>query len=124
MNIRKLFRDWDTVEELEAGTVIFSEREPAEVVYVILEGKVELTLRGASLGAEGEGGIIGELAAIDTETRSATATALSNVRLAAVDREQFRKLVEKNPEFSLHAMTAFANRLRLVNQFISTRLEP
>ena len=124
MNIRKLFRDWDTVEELEAGTVIFSEREPAEVVYVILEGKVELTLRGASLGAEGEGGIIGELAAIDTETRSATATALSNVRLAAVDREQFRKLVKKNPGFSLHAMTAFANRLRAVDQFIITRLEP
>ena len=124
MNIRKMFRDWDSVEEFEAGTVIFSEREPAEFLYVIQEGEVELTLRGASLSTEGEGGIIGEMAVIGNGSRSAVATALSHVKLARLDGEQFRDLAKKNAKFSLHAMTAFANRLRAVDQFISTRLEP
>jgi CRP-like cAMP-binding protein len=124
MNIKKLFRDWDSVEEFEAGAVIFSEREPAEVMYVILAGEVELSVQGTSLGTEGQGGIIGEMAVIGVGSRSASATALSNVRLARLDREQFRDLVKKNSTFSLHAMTAFANRLRAVDRFISTRLEP
>jgi CRP-like cAMP-binding protein len=124
MNVQKLFRDWEGVEEYEAGTVIFSEREAAEVMYVVLEGEVELTVQGTSLGVEGEGGIIGEMAVIDSATRSATATALSKVRLARLDREEFRKLVKKNPKFSLHAMAALANRLRAVDRFISTQSEP
>ena len=123
MNVVKLFRDWDAREEYKAGDVIFSEREPAEVMYVILEGEVDLTLQGAALGTEGQGGIIGEMAVIDAGTRSATATAASEVKLARIDRDQFRKLVQKNPKFSLHAMTAFANRLRAVDRFISARAE-
>jgi CRP-like cAMP-binding protein len=123
LNILRLFRDWDSVEEFDAGAVIFSERDPAEVMYVILEGEVELTLQGASLGTEVQGGIIGEMAVIDAGTRSTTATAASKVRLARVDRDQFRKLVKKNPKFSLHAMTAFANRLRAVDRFIIRRAE-
>lgn len=123
MNVLKLFRNWDSVEKFEAGSVIFSEREPAEVMYVILSGEVELTLRGASLGIEGEGGIFGEMAVIDAGIRSTTATARSKVELACVDRDQFRKLVKKNPKFSLHAMTVFANRLRAVDRFISSRAE-
>jgi CRP-like cAMP-binding protein len=124
MNIVKLFRDWDARQVYEVGDVIFSERDPAEVLYVVLSGEVELTLRGASLGVEGAGGIIGEMAVIDAGTRSATATARSKVEVACLDRDQFRKLVRKNSKFSLHAMTVFANRLRSVNGYISTRLEP
>ena len=124
MKIGTLFKNWEAVEEIDAGTVIFSEREPAEVMFVILSGEVELSLRGTSLGVEGEGGIIGEMAAIDAGTRSTTATARSAVRMARLTREEFRRLVKKYPSFSLHAMTALANRLRAVDGFISTRLEP
>jgi CRP-like cAMP-binding protein len=124
MNVVKLFRKWDAREEYEAGDVIFSEREPAEVMYVVLSGEVELTLHGTLLGIEGEGGIIGEMAVIDAGIRSATATARSKVELACLDQDQFRKLVRENSKFSLHAMTIFANRLRSVDAYISTRLEP
>jgi CRP-like cAMP-binding protein len=123
LNVLKLFRDWDSVEEFDAGSVIFSERDPAEVMYVILDGEVDLTLQGAALGTEEKGGIIGEMAVIDAGIRSATATAASKVRLARIDREQFRTLVKTNPKFSLHAMTAFANRLRAVDRFITSRAE-
>ena len=121
MRFLEMFRDWENTEEYAARTVIFSERDPADVMYVIISGEVELTLHGESLGDEREGGIIGEMAIIDSATRSATATALSKVKLARLDRDQFKALFADNTEFSLHVMAVLANRLRAVDQYISTQ---
>jgi CRP-like cAMP-binding protein len=121
MNFLELFRDWEDIEVFRARTVIFSERDPAEIMYVILSGEVELTLHGEPLGAEGKGGIIGEMAMINAATRSATATTLTKVKLARLDRDQFRALVGENAEFSLHVMAVLANRLRAVNNYITTQ---
>ena len=121
MKFLEMFRKWEDVEEFAARAVIFSEGEPADVMYLIISGEIELTLRGESLGAEGEGGIIGEMAIISSATRSATATALSNVRLARLNREQFREIVAENSEFSVHVMAILANRLRAVDKFITTQ---
>ena len=121
MNFLELFRDWEDIEVFRARTVIFSERDPAEIMYVILSGEVELTLHGEPLGAEGKGGIIGEMAMINAATRSATATTLTKVKLARLDRDQFRALVGENADFSLHVMAVLANRLRAVNNYITTQ---
>jgi CRP-like cAMP-binding protein len=121
MKFLELFHDWEDVEEYRAGTVIFSERDPADVMYIILSGEVELTLHGEPLGAEGEGGIIGEMAMINSSTRSATATTLTKVKLARLDREQFRAFIHDNTEFALHVMAVLANRLRAVNEYITTQ---
>ena len=121
MRFLEMFRDWENTEEYDARTVIFSERDPADVMYVILSGEIELTLHGEPLGAEGEGGIVGEMAIINSATRSATATTLSKVKLARLDRDEFKALIADNTEFSLHVMAVLANRLRAVDQFISTQ---
>ena len=121
MRFLDMFRDWENTEEYDARTVIFSERDPADVMYVILSGEIELTLHGEPLGAEGEGGIIGEMAIINSATRSATATTLSKVKLARLDRNEFKALIADNTEFSLHVMAVLANRLRAVDQYISTQ---
>jgi CRP-like cAMP-binding protein len=121
MGFLEMFRNWEDVVEYRAKTVIFSERDAADVMYVILAGEIELTLHGEPLGAESEGGIIGEMAMINTAPRSATATALSKVKLARVTREQFRKFVSENTEFSLLVMAVLANRLRAVDQYITTQ---
>ena len=123
MKFLKQFRNWQDVEEYPAQSVIFSERDPADMLYVILAGEVELSLHGKSLGKEVEGGIIGEMAMINSATRNATATAVSAVKLARLDRDQFRDMIGKSSKFSLHAMTVLANRLRAVDQYISTELD-
>jgi CRP-like cAMP-binding protein len=122
MNMVELFHDWKDVVEYPAKTVIFSERDPADFMYVIFSGEIELSLRGEPLGAEAEGGIIGEMAMINAATRSATATTLTKVRLARVDRDRFRELVNNNGEFSLHVMAVLANRLRALDNFITLHL--
>jgi CRP-like cAMP-binding protein len=116
-----LFRDWKDMEEHRAGTVIFLERDPAEVMYVIIAGEVELTLHGEPLSTESEGGIIGEMAMINSATCGATATTLTEVKLARLDRDQVKALIDKNTEFALHVMAVMANRLRAVDEFITTQ---
>ena len=121
MGFLGMFRDWEGVEEYRAGTVIFSEQDPAEVMYVIISGEVGLTLRGEPLGTEGKGGIIGEMAMIDSATCSATATTLSQAKLARLDRDQLREFIDGNTEFALHVMAVMANRLRAVDEYITTQ---
>jgi len=121
MKFYGMFRDWQDAEEYSAETVIFLERDPAEVMYVIISGEVELSLHGEPLGTESEGGIIGEMAMINSATCGATATALTEVKLARLDRDQVKALIDKNTEFALHVMAVMANRLRAVDKYITTQ---
>jgi CRP-like cAMP-binding protein len=115
------FSDWSDLVEFKAGHVIFTEKDQADVMYVVLKGEVEITLHGEPLGAEGPGGIIGEMAMINATTRSASATTLTKVKLARLNREQFREFVGENAEFALHVMSVLANRLRAINEYITTQ---
>ena len=122
MNLLELFNNWDDVEVYRSGTVVFSERDPGELMYVVLKGDVELSLRGEPLGAEGEGGMLGEMAMITSSgTRSATATTISKVKLARLDRDQFLALVGENTDFALHVMAVLANRLRSVHDYYTSQ---
>ena len=118
MAFLSMFRHWKETVDYGPGDVIYRKGEPADVLFVILAGEVELSLHGRPVGIEGEGGIIGEMALLDGATRNATATARSGVRLARLERRQFQKLIGENAGFALRAMTVLANRLRAVDRFI------
>jgi CRP-like cAMP-binding protein len=122
MKFHHLFRNWKDVGEYGAGDVIFSEGDPADAMYVILAGEVEVTLRGEPLAVDGESGMIGETALLGSGSRSGTATARTEVRLARLDREQLKQLMTSNPDFALHVMAGLASRLRAVDTYISTHL--
>ena len=122
MKFRHLFHDWKDVGEHAAGEVIFAEGEPADVMYVVLSGEVELTLRGEPLALAPEGGMIGETALLGSESRSGAATARTDVKLARISREQLKELMRSNPDFALHVMAGLANRLRAVDTYISAHL--
>ena len=92
-------------------------------MYVVISGEVELTLVGEPLGMEGAGGIVGEMAMTHPQgTRSETATAISKVKLARLNRDQFRKIVSENTDFAFHVMAVLANRLIVANTFIARAL--
>jgi len=122
MDVAELFRRWGSVEEHKPKAVIFRERKPAEVLFVILSGEVELSLKGEILATEGEGGVIGEMAIVPGTTHSTTATARTAVKLARLDREQLAEFATSNVDFSLHVMAVLAKRLRAVDGYISTQL--
>lgn len=124
MDFLKLLRNWEDMEEHGPQTVLFQEGNTADALFVVISGEVELTLHGESLGIETSGGIIGEMAITPSAKRSASATTLTNVKLARLNRDQLAGLMSESMEFSLHVMSILANRIRAVNQFITTRIEP
>jgi CRP/FNR family cyclic AMP-dependent transcriptional regulator len=123
MELLKIFRDWKDVVEFSANTVIFPEGKPADDLYVIISGEVELTLRGEPLGIESVGGLIGEMAITPSAKRSTTATALTDVKLARLTRYQLSMLMTKSSDLSLHVMAILANRLRAVNNYITVQFD-
>jgi len=119
MNLMEAFKDWEDQVELPKGAVIFRELDPADYMYILLEGEVELTLRGEPLAAELPGGVIGEMAMINNSTRSATASTLSPSKMARINLTQFKRIISENPDFALHLMAVMANRLRVADQYMA-----
>jgi len=117
--ILQLFHRWDDTVDFPAGSVIFAERDPAECMYVILDGEVELTLHGKPLTVGGKGSVIGEMAMLGSQQRDGTATARKDTSLARLDREAFRECMSRSTDFSLLVMSELAGRLRAVDTYIS-----
>ena len=83
---------------LQPGEVLFREGDPPTTAFILDEGQVEIraTQRGHEvlLALLGPGAIIGEMAVIDAAPRTATAIALSDCRLIALDRAQIAERIE------------------------------
>jgi CRP-like cAMP-binding protein len=115
MDLRSLFKNAENVHQFRAGTVIFEEGSPGDVMYVILDGELEVRVAGECIEVVGPGEIIGEMALIDAKERSATAVAKSDCRLAPIDQKRFLFMVQQTPFFSIEVMRMLAARLRHMN---------
>src|SRR6185436_3983658 len=102
MNLRSIFEHTDHVQEFPAGATIFVEGAPGDVMYVILDGEVEVRVRNDLLEVLGPGEIVGEMALIDASPRRASIVARSACRLAPVDERRFLYMVPETPFFALH----------------------
>jgi CRP-like cAMP-binding protein len=119
----KKLHDWTDISEYTDQTDIFSSEDAAEFIYVILAGEVELTMDGDLLSTEETGGIIGEMAILESAQQGTTATAINDVKLARLNREQFNTFMTEHSEFSLHVMNTLARRLRVVHEYNTTNFE-
>jgi CRP/FNR family cyclic AMP-dependent transcriptional regulator len=106
------------VRRFKAGEVIFQQGEPAEELYVIQSGTVEIRLGNRVLDTLPELSIFGEMALIDRAPRSATAVAATDVSVVPVGEKQFLFLVGRTPHFALNVMRVLAQRLRTTNKAI------
>jgi CRP-like cAMP-binding protein len=100
----------------KSGDMIFREGDPADCLYLVREGQVEITLGNRLLKPLGEGEIFGEMALIDGAPRSANAVARTDVTLIPVNEKQFVFLVGQLPYFALGVMRVLAERLRTMNR--------
>jgi len=107
-----LFRNQPEVIAVAAGDYIFRSGESAKVMYLIIEGDVELMLGSTVVETAGEGAFIGEMALIDDGPRSASARARSDCRVFPIDEARFQLLVKETPFFALQMMKTLARRLR------------
>ena len=101
---------------IKAGSVIFREGDEAHELFVIKSGQVRIQLGNRTLSELSTNDIFGEMALIDSEPRSATALAVTDVELVAVSEKQFLFLVGQTPYFALKVMRVLAQRLRVTNK--------
>lgn len=103
-------------EEYEGGSVIFKEGEVGDCMYIIQQGEVKIHKGNIVLTVLKEKEVFGELALLDPEVRSASATADSDCYLFRIQQEPFYELVENRPEIAKGFIQILCRRLRAQNE--------
>lgn len=96
-----------------AGKVIVSAGATGALMYVVMDGRVAISIGGRIVEHEGPGGIFGEMALVDRSPRAATATAETDCTLLAINRNDFIALVKAKPVFGALLLKSMAERARL-----------
>ena len=107
-----ILRNEPDIRPFRRGETIFKEGDPADCMFTVVEGAVEIQLRGTVLEHITAGGVFGEMALIDGLPRSATAVAVADCSLAAINEKRFLRLIEVTPRFALQIMQLISERLR------------
>ena len=100
---------------VSAGGLVFAEGELGHSLYIVVEGRVKI-FRGEKVITEmGERALFGEMSVLDSETRSASVSAVEESLLLRIGREEFRDILMERPEISLGIMKVLSRRLREAN---------
>jgi CRP-like cAMP-binding protein len=92
--------------------VIMKEGEAGVFMYVVLGGRVAISIKSKIVEWVGPGGVFGEMALVDQSPRAATATADTDCDLLSINRGDFLTIVKTNPVFVVSLLKAAADRLR------------
>jgi CRP/FNR family transcriptional regulator len=106
------------------GARVFHEGDESDACYIIRSGEVRVTRehsdgRAIALATLGSGEIVGELAMLDGEVRSASVEALSDIELLAVAARDMRGLLERNPDITAKLVVALTRRVRETNERVA-----
>jgi len=105
-----------TEQTYARGDVIFHEGAPGDVAYLVWAGRV-LVIKGdldspTILGYRGPGDIVGEMALLEDQPRSASLIALTDLRLLQIHKDNFMRLLSDIPSLSVELMATMSARLR------------
>ena len=120
MDLLEIFKDSGDFERFTSGTEIISEGEEGHLMYVVMEGEVSISLKTTVIAVAKPGEIVGEMALINSDIRSATVTATTDCLLAVIDESSFKSLLKYVPDFTLHIMGVLAERLQNAYEMIET----
>lgn len=104
-----------------AGQVIFSRGDTSRDVFLVLEGKVRLSVvslegRELSFSLAEPGAVFGEIAALDGGVRTAFATAVTPVRAATLPHAELNRLVQASPPLAAAIVRLLCARIREADQ--------
>jgi len=102
-----------------AGRVIMSAGAVGAFMYVVLEGRVAISVGDSVVERVGPGGIFGEIALVDRSARAASATAETDCRLLAINRADFINLVKAKPAFGASLLKSIAVRMQQLAQQVA-----
>ena len=100
MSISQQWKRYTTSRSYEAGTVIFTEGETGDEVFIVESGQVSIIKQMSDgwpllLGHRGPGNLIGEISLLSDAPRTASALALEPSVLLALSRDDFWRMMKK-----------------------------
>ena len=98
------------------GEEIFAKGDIGTSLFILHDGQVGIFNGTQQLATFGPGDFFGELALLDTEPRSATAAALSEVLAFRLDQEDFYDVMEERGEVLRNILRMLCQRIRTQNE--------
>jgi CPA2 family monovalent cation:H+ antiporter-2 len=96
----------------EPGERIIRAGDPADALYLISKGEVQVTIGGRLLNTRGPGEFFGEMALLSGDRRSADVTALDYCRFAMLSGRDFHTFLNRYPEIRADISALAAERAR------------
>jgi CRP-like cAMP-binding protein len=108
-------------------TMIFSENEPGAELYIIQKGTVKISKivddKEVLIALLPAGDIFGEMALLESKPRSASAIAHEEVTLLTVNKANFQRMVQSQPQLITRLTTLLAERIWFIyNQLANTTI--
>jgi CRP-like cAMP-binding protein len=107
-----LFRHIKDPISYAEGEHIFHQDDPADSMFAVIEGEVNIFVQGRLVRACGPGEIFGEMGLIEHQPRLGDAVAKTACKLAKVNEDRFNYMVQQTPNFALTVMRVLSERLR------------
>ncbi|HEX9576472.1 MAG TPA: Crp/Fnr family transcriptional regulator, partial [Myxococcales bacterium] len=107
----------------DAGSVIVSQEEAGDALFVLFSGKVKVVLYGETgreiiLSILRGGDFFGEMSLLDRQPRSANVVAVEDSQLLGLDREAFQTHLTTHPTTALAILAEMSRRLRHADEVI------
>jgi CRP-like cAMP-binding protein len=96
---------------LPEGRVLMRQGARGRELVVLVEGDVAIVRNDEEIAVKSGGDFLGELALVTGRPRTATATALTDLRVLVLDGLSFDRLLRDVPTIGLKIMRAVAERL-------------
>jgi CRP/FNR family transcriptional regulator, cyclic AMP receptor protein len=96
--------------DIAEGKELTTEGSPGREFFVIIEGTASVAQNGDRINDLGPGDFFGEVALVKDTPRTATVTATSPVRALVVTRQNFKRLIERQPDIERTVLKALVER--------------
>ena len=107
----------------EDGEAIMHQGEAGDCMYVVQQGKVEITVRSDAeeivLSVLEAGDVFGEMSLFTKRERSATVRAVGQARVMTIDKRGFMKRVHQDPSLAFRILRKMSERVQTLNDEVS-----
>jgi CRP-like cAMP-binding protein len=103
-----------TMVRYERNHTIVKEGQTGVLMYVVVEGRVAVSIQGKLVEKIGPGGVFGEMALVDRTPRLATVVSETDCGLLAIGRNTFLDLIKASPDFAVSLLGAVGERARFI----------
>jgi len=99
-----------------SGETLFEEKDPADGLYFVLSGELEIRMGGACVNRLTDGSVLGEIALLDGGVRTASCVARGNALLLRFEPVLFDEIVEDYPEVARRVLATLVERFRALGE--------